>query len=168
MVKILSQLVNVNVKIILWKHSIQFLSKTFFTNPLFHGTDVWSEIVPALHGTACPRFPGSASYSPRPTADGLSTKETDFKGQWVNIGTAIPMRCHPFGCIHISCDLSHLAELFLILRHLLQHLRQIPHGGLKETQDFLRKDSKAEVRRCLKRRHRSSEPNYSRYAKTVQ
>ncbi len=41
------------------------------------------EIVPALHGTACPRFPGSASCSPRPAADGSSTKAAGiWKGQW--------------------------------------------------------------------------------------
>lgn len=29
-------------------------------------------------------------------------------------------------------DIIHLAELFLILWHLLEHLRQVPHGGLKQ------------------------------------
>lgn len=58
---------------------------TILSHPIFHrlpySVAVMSgaEIVPALHGTACPRFPGSASCSPRPTADGWSTKGTHFK-----------------------------------------------------------------------------------------
>lgn len=35
--------------------------------------------------------------------------------------------------IHLGLFRSYLAEFFLILRHLLQHLRQFFHGGLKHT-----------------------------------
>lgn len=35
----------------------------------------------------------------------------------------------------VCCDFSsYLAELFLILRHLLQHLREFLHGGLKDNE----------------------------------
>ncbi len=91
-------------------HCVKQLMKLWWIRNVFSlkfSSDGCGEIVPALHGTACPRFPGSASCSPQPAADGSSTKGAGIlRVSEVNIGTAIPMRSLVWLTAHVFWPLS--------------------------------------------------------------
>lgn len=113
--------------------------------------------VPVQLCRACPPCPGSASCSPRPGAGEWSTGErragrTPLQGwstprspchrpkaaslspeppsHWESHLWVLPVRLSTSGPAR-TFPLLYLAELLLVLRHLLQHLGQVSHGGLR-------------------------------------
>lgn len=113
--------------------------------------------VPVQLCRACPPCPGSASCSPQPGAGEWSTGErragrTPLQGwstprslchrpkaaspspeppsHWESHLWVLPVRLSTSGPAR-TFPLLYLAELLLVLRHLLQHLGQVSHGGLQ-------------------------------------
>lgn len=127
----LAQTLHLLHSITVWKSGTPHKGcQLFFDNfpllDLLSCLSVSSPLSPVPRGTACPLFPGNASYSPQPAAGEWSTET--HKIHRVNI---VYTHTHMWENTHAHTRTrTYLAELLLVLRHLLQHLGQIPHCGL--------------------------------------